>query len=422
MAASSWSKYSIRSITRDKYKDIFFQHGAYADQSTVAYSILELDGRELNSFHTMSGDGKHAEVALIEEAEGELRYKNMQSKRLSVIIMLSKSPCFDCREKLEVFLERMKKGGALVTVTLRIANLYHGDGGSKGQIIQRLARWKNYLTNQRIIQAFILEPISVTHELSGYTKRYVSSSDWGKTVATRRKKDDEIQRQVVSINANAGLPEDDYQQQVKKNFENNMEHEEKKLFYTLAKILVFAQIQIHAENEMGREKLRICNEIICRDPECCCNAYNATCKEIQKQLGKDIPNCWTVIKHVDVIIMATHFPCTCIRGINNKYNDVTRLILRIANNQHPEQYAAHRLLELYTCRNKIDIFLEPIMVSRELIVYCDRGAEEWRKIKEERKRLDFIIVNMVQKIKSIFLHEQNLYSLQQQIGRLSISK
>ena len=109
MAASSQSKYSIGGITRNNYKDIFFQHGSFSDQKTVAYSLLEIDEEEVNSFQTMSGDGEHAEGAFIKEANEELKHQNIEDKNLHVIIMLSKSPCFNCREELEVFFEKIKK-------------------------------------------------------------------------------------------------------------------------------------------------------------------------------------------------------------------------------------------------------------------------------------------------------------------------
>ena len=181
------TEYTLLELTLDQQRlhtfiDIFFQYGAFADQKTVAFSIFEIDGERIIALLTKSGRGKHAEVRMITVAKKALEYKNIQGKHLTMIIMLSKSPCFNCREELEVFLEKMKNKGAFVTVILRIANLYYGDGGGEKQIIDQLAGWRNYLINERIIHLFILEPISVTRELTWYSKEDVKPSDWEKVV------------------------------------------------------------------------------------------------------------------------------------------------------------------------------------------------------------------------------------------------
>ena len=301
-----------------------------------------------------------------------------------------------------------------MTVTLRIANLYCGERRSKGLITQQLARWKKYLTEKKIIQRFNLEPISVTCELHGYRKRMVKSSEWEETEKKRKTKDDEIKELVKTINDFERLPEpENYQKQVTTNF-RNMERSNKILFYTSSDTLVFTQIQIHTKNEMGREKSRICNKII--NTGCgCCGAYGKTCREI---LDKNIPKCWTIIQQVDVTILATHFPCaTCVQYIHNKHSNVTQLVLRVANVQYTDQYAADRLLELY--KYGIRVHLQPIMVISELkIMYATpEQADEW---KQERVRLDACVEHMVLRIKEIF-EEQKMHSLQQQYGKLSLS-
>ena len=200
----------------------------------------------------------------------------------------------------------MTQKKAKVSFRLRIANLYYGDGETTDQIIQQLARWKGHLTTEHIVEEFILEPILVTHELSNY-KSVKCHRNWNKVFDKRVRRDSAIKKHIESVNKYTGNP-DDYQEQVRKNFQTKLNDKQIKVFYKscFRYVVVFAQIQIQAINNMRRAKTRIYAPII-KDLGCC-SVYTDTFNDII-ELVKGVPKSWKTIKCIDITVIATHFPC-----------------------------------------------------------------------------------------------------------------
>lgn len=170
------------SILKPGDKNIFFQSRTHLDKTTVALCVIP-GIRDGSTFY--SKEGTHAEVDFIEAVQSEIKKavqseikavqsetKAVQSKvndwsgrDVEIVMMLSKSPCFNCREELEVFFESLS---GRITFVLRIANLYHGKQQTPSDIVIRdLMAWLHYLREENIIENFELEPISVTNELKG---------------------------------------------------------------------------------------------------------------------------------------------------------------------------------------------------------------------------------------------------------------
>ena len=164
-------------LENEEYKSIFYQKDGFSDLNTVAFSIVVINGDSYRAeFQTKNSKKGHAEIAFIENVTKVL---GGQGANIEITINLSKSPCFTCREDLENFFDYLRVNrGARVIFTLRIANLYFGDGGGKDEIIEDLVSWLCHLNRENIVHTLVIQPILVVTEIRHYRPRGVSDDEW----------------------------------------------------------------------------------------------------------------------------------------------------------------------------------------------------------------------------------------------------
>lgn len=389
-------------LTEDKNKTIFYVKKKH-DYKTVAYSVVRIK-RCRFKFETISGK-KHAEEHFIEEFNEYIRYDFQRTPCIQITIMLSKSPCWSCRENLEAFFEDLTKKGAKILFILRIANLYHGDhDGGEIFIIENLAQWICHLRRENIVNNLDIQPISVSNELPNYTPQdLVDKNGWCEIVEERKEADTEIANIVERIN---DLDHFDPKLITLGIINLKKRADEKRLFYKSTsrdrdklKFVGIAQVHVNAINTVGRTKTKIFKPIVEKtNDEVCC--YN-----FEKLLSQpdEIPTSWR-IKSTEIILVLTHFPCEkCAQKIPEVIlesktqlicKDNLRLILRLANADHNDIKPIYDWLSQYYDGEGFRIELQAISVKTELgQVNCEKNAtkakqSEWKISKKQRPGLD----------------------------------
>ena len=416
--------------TIDQYKPIYFQYGLFSDQSTVALSFIS-SVLCILPFNTKSGN-KHAEEYFIDGANQELEKMSrflLDHKEITIVMMISKSPCFNCREELEVFFHWWSRRGLQISYVLRIANLYYGDGSRiTNVIINNLATWLRHLKVNNIVHQVSIQPISVTEELNTYSPRIRDEKKWEETIQKRQKKDADIRRHVCAINTaiHSGNPlpvESRYMYTSLTEFSNDrsLNANGKRLFYrscpqppTQAAEVALGQIEVHAVNTMGTTKSKILRHIKIADPKGCRQCCVPTTLVLEKITS--FPKCWNLTE-ISLTLMITHCPCgKCFQDIYNRLilmappDQVIKrhltLRLRIANFCEPDA-AVTEIAEWMVELEKINfsIHLEAIPVLEELpsqIVHRPPhiGREYWEQVKVERRSNDLTSQQIVRQINS----------------------
>ena len=301
-----------------------------------------------------------------------------------------------CREDLEDFLESLTKKGPTVSFTLRIANLYFGDGGGRKQTIDDLAFWLFHL-NENIVHTRI-QPISVVTEIPNYRLRGASDDEWGKIQGKRRYRDtsidtivDTIVTTVDQLRAIAQIPVN-----TKRLFttltevKETLEAREKRTFYksrhaSKAAYVAVAQVQIKAVNTVGRSKEKMFRPIEEHGDRGCCDTLSRI--DLHKK-----PQSWSISSKT-IVLAVTHLPCpNCLENITSIPHDVVkpRLILRVANIFY-EKTIVDWLFE--RCGEGLIVELQAINVTAELgQVNCEQNAssekrQQWEDAKRQRQGL-----------------------------------
>ncbi len=425
----------------DKYKNIFYGKGKETfDQETVAYSIVVVNG-ENKEFKTISssGDG-HAEDSFLKQVQKQFLSEEIQN--INITIMLSKSPCWKCRENLEAYFESVTKKGATVIFVLRIADLYHGKDRCEEPVVENLALWFRHL--RTIVSEYEIQPISVVTELHDYTPREntPAASGWHDTVQKRLIADIAISAMVEKIN-----------KKIEENFEptplsiSNLAYIIKKLvavkqlFYKSTStnrntqiFVAIAQVKLFASNTVGQTKEKEFQAIVERTVTagCCHLNFEGLLRKLLSNEGKyEAPASWTEMSR-EIVLALTHFPCS--NGVT-KITTVIRelkprlLVLRVANiNLDERGFICDWLYQ--RSREGFKVQLEAISVVTELgKVNCKQGATEdekadWRRVKEERPDLDVMIIDEVRRINTEIVDkilEDNVEDNVEQLGKIKIN-
>ncbi|XP_064402768.1 uncharacterized protein LOC135348476 [Halichondria panicea] len=377
---------------------------SYHDLSTIAFSVVVINGVMTHANPTVSdGRGTHAETLFIREANVLLMGQIQQGDNIAITINLSKSPCFMCREDLEDFLESLIKKGATVSFTLRIANLYFGDGGGRKQNIDDLVFWLFHL-NENIVHTLI-QPIKVVTEIPHYRPQGVSDDEWEKIQGKRRDKDTSIDTIVTTVDQlRAIAPRPVNTRRLFTNLtdvKETLEAREKRTFYkssqsSIAAYVAVAQVQIIAVNTVGRSKEKIFGPIEAHGDGGCCDTLSRI--DLHKK-----PQSWSILSKT-IVLAVTHLPCRdCLANITRIPHDVVkpRLILRVANIIY-EKTTVDWLLKCH--REGLIVELQAINVTEELgQVNCEQNAspekrQQWEDAKRQRQELDLEVRKNVQLI------------------------
>ncbi len=416
---------SLQSLNNDKYKSIFYQIDSFSDLKTVAFSIVIINGFVLRTFDTISSRKGHAEIAFIRDATKVLEGQEIRGVTIEIIIMLSKSPCFRCREDLETFFKylRVTREAGSISFTLRIANLYFGDGGGRNENIHDLALWNYDLYRKNIILLNNVKPILVTNELQYYEDRNVSEEDWRRIRERREVKDRQIEftvgeeyRREYQYNYSYDKPVNTRKLFVNLNEVKDLMAEEKRNFYIsqATRAVAVAQVQINAK-ETSKEKVfrpivktifeRDDEDYLCQDESdedqhgCCATIPNIKDMLDEKKIK---PKSW-LIQSSTIVLAVTHFPCDdCLARITSDLHELKpRLILRVANIPYEEDIVDW-LFELD--QEGITVELHAIQVAVELHrVNCKRYASheervQWEEAQARRPHLDEEAVRNVERI------------------------
>ncbi len=389
-------------LENDKYKSIFYQKDSFSDLSTVAFSIVVIN-RDREEIETISSSKGHAEIAFIEKAKNLKALERLiQGATIEITINLSKSPCFRCREELEYFFESLIKKKAKVSFTLRIANLYFGDGGVESDIIKDLEFWYIDLRHKEVVCS--IKPISVTQELKDYKDQTFTDQDWKIIYNKREKKDIKI-RTAILFAIKKLFPGQVGGSDIRKLFEELRDVKElltaegKKNFYISQATRAVAVAQVKIKEEKKEQLFRpIVNTTVGlnRDedaPQDEGDGYqNGCCATIPSIKGlldekKIKPASW-VIKSSTIALAVTHFPCDdCLARITSDLRELRelkpRLILRVANIPKEEEAIVDWLFELD--QERISVELHPINVTEEL---GTEDEEQWKLAKKRRQDLD----------------------------------
>ena len=390
---------------KSRYKDTFFQINSFIDSTTVALCVIP--GIKKERIFCSKG-GKHAEVAFIEDVELEKIHRS--DGEVEIVMMISKSPCFNCREALEVFFEIFP---CPINFVLRIANLYQGKYNTPlDVVISDLMTWLDYLRKQKIVENVQLEPISVTEELKDYKTSGFDVDKWSPVLDARKRKDDNIESIVTAVKH--------YEQQPvitahckTLNDVQRLDPLCKRLFYrsnrqppTTATVAAIGQISVKAQSLTNRDKSKTCRpEFVTpgKDSGCCCTVREILFKKIATQI-KDLPKCWTITE-LSLTMMLTHCPCSdCFRRISTllfyKQNTILptvhvtkKLTLRIANIHRETILVLERYIKSFEIRYGIFTKLEAIRVIYELpnvpppTVKSEvekKDDRDWTRIRAER--------------------------------------
>ncbi len=409
---------TLETLRSSKYKNIFYGKGKENfDQETVAYSIVVVNDGHREEFLTTSssGDG-HAEDSFLTQVQTLLR--KFQIKKIEITIMLSKSPCWKCRENLEACFESLTKKGVTVIFVLRIADLYYGKDRCEEPVVENLALWFRHIITNNIVSEYDIQPISVTTELHEYSPRLIDIAEWNATVKKRSTADRTISDTVNNI---------------KRKIEDNLEPtplsisnlanvikklvaKEKQLFYKSTStnrhtqiFVAIAQVQLYASNTVGRTKKKEFQVIIKQTEKAgCChlNFEGLLTERLSNEDKYEAPASWTRVSR-KILLALTHFPCgNCVKKITTVIRELKPrlLVLRVANiNLDERAFISDWLYQ--RCREGLDIRLEAISVVTELgTVYCKRGATDdeaadWKRVfKEGRPGLDVMIIDEVRRI------------------------
>ena len=107
----------------------------------------------------------HAELLLLQDIRkwmSNLRQNGHRVEKLSVVLLISNSPCFRCREEMGHYFESLTSRGTKLEFTLRAAHLYQ-EGHAKKVAEEKLAFWKLKLEMQGV--KVWLEAINVENEI-----------------------------------------------------------------------------------------------------------------------------------------------------------------------------------------------------------------------------------------------------------------
>ena len=379
---------------QERFQKIFWGGVPFSEQSTVAFSVVVINGGPTSFITTVSNRGIHAEIGFIRQAN---LLEEIQDN-IKITINLSKSPCFTCREDLEDFLESLTKRGATVSFTLRIANLYCGDGGGKDEIIEDLASWLYHLNREKIVDHLGIQNISVVTEMPDYSPRRVSIDEWEQIQGKRRDKDTIIYAIVDKIVATvderaiAQTPVN-----IRPLFTTLTEVKEtlkpaelKRTFIesscaTSNVYVAVAQVQINAVNTVGRSKEKVLKAFE-KHGEGCCHTIPDIETEINTEINQFVkPESWST-QSSTIALAVTHFPCNdCLVRITNEIT----LILRVANVPY-EKVTVDRLFERYQAG--ITIQLHAIRVMVELgqvncILVLQAEQRQWTIEKQQQWRI-----------------------------------
>ena len=415
--------YTIASA-KDQYKSNFFQYGLFSDQSTVALSLIQTPQRPFD-YNRKSGEKIHAEEYFINDANKDLEEIDWSSseKDVTVVMMISKSPCFNCREELEVFFHKWSTNGLQISYVLRIANLYYGDDRRiKDVIINDLATWRMYLKVKNFVQQVSIDPISVTEELNTYSPRIRDEKKWEAAKQKRQQKDADIRTHVQTIQSRNPPPvvEICYKRLTEFSEDKSLNADGKRLFYrscpqppTQAAVVALGQIKVHAVNTMGTTKSKIRRHIKIADPgQGCCDPTSHVFNKITS-----FPKCWNLTE-ISLTLMITHCPCrACLQNIYDRLIEmappdqvITRhLTLRIANFCEPDVTTvtvtemAEWMVQLE--KTNFSLHLEAIPVLVEIQSQIERRLsgtprDNWEQVKVERCSNDLTIGRTVDQIYS----------------------
>ncbi len=144
---------------------------------------------------TTSYNQKHAEIFFSKKAKKFIRKNRKNKKRkkitkISITILISNSPCNDCREDLEQFFIWSKVS---VDFILRVGRLYC-DKGSSAEAELQLSYWKNDLEMRQFRVS--LSAINVCQEVREL-KKEIQRTD--KQKRSREDKDKKIKEQIENI-------------------------------------------------------------------------------------------------------------------------------------------------------------------------------------------------------------------------------
>ena len=376
----------------------------FSAQSTVAFSVVVINGvmTPPDPIQTMSGRGTHAEIDFIEEAKGlDLLMGSIQGANIEITINISKSPCFTCREDLEDFLESLTQREATVSFTLRIANLYCGDGGGKDEIIEDLASWLYHLKREKIVHTLVIQPIEVVTEMPDYRPRPFDNAVWLKIQKDRNTRDTAIVDIVTGIvttvdkRAIAQTPVNTRPlfttlTEVKETLDPAKRKREfiESSCATSNVYVAVAQVQINAVNTVGRSKHKVLKPFEKHGEGCC-----RTIPDIKTEINQFVkPESWST-QSSTIALAVTHFPCNhCLVRITNEIT----LILRVANIPYDRNNVIEWLFDL-----GIKVELYALEVAEKLgQVNCKQHAtqeeqRQWRLATEQRPTLDEEVVKKV---------------------------
>ena len=419
--AFSLANFNTEPEFKEIHKKVFFGYGPFIDQYTVALSMIRSDGIISGvlpyNCATISGKGKHAEIAFIEQADRELKQiiKSRSYCNITIVMMLSKSPCFNCREELEVFFEKWTRNGVQIRYILRIGNLYHGNDQKEDVIISKLASWLRYLTGNNIVCEVLIEPISVTIELSTYTPRKIIEppDSWETAKQHRKARDADIKTSVGKIQAEIQNPpmnpppvEIIYPSLKEFSQDESLDANGKRLFYwscpqplLQATVVTLGQIRVNA---MGRDKSKLHRHIeITKLSLGCCGPISQVWDKIT-----NFPKCWTLTQ-IHLTLMFSNCPCIqCLYRILERLTEMAaqmatkQLTLRIANFCLTTEMAEW-MVELE--KRNIIINLEPITVMAELPRVNKPNEtlrQDWEQVKQDRRDHDLTIKTRVEDIYS----------------------
>ena len=416
--------YTIAGAT-DEYHKIFFQDGSFTDQDTVALSLIQIPLWRPLWFNTISGKNKHAEEHFIDHANKELKKMSrflLDHKEITIVMMISKSPCFKCRRQLEDFFEKLtvlRKVG--INFLLRIANLYHGDDGRKEIIIYELTRWLQYIKNEGLVCSVAIEPIIVTEELSNYTPRGIIEPPrslveeqrlrkWDEAKRDRTKKDEQIKGIVNKIEQGVQSPFLYYKTLADY---RTLDVSYKRLFYEseptppkISTVVGFSQMELIATKKRGGVESHVCEPIRFNFTGCCAvseKIFNMITQQKEKLFRR-----WT-LREINLTLMFTHCPCRqCLYNILEylilAHVDKIHLTVHIANFCDEEPTISDMAMWMVELEEKnIPIQLEEILVMTQIpTVYKpkDKCKLEWYQIKKERRSYDSDIKTIVSEIYS----------------------
>lgn len=186
----------LKVYEKNHYNKILFQsqtvqttvavgHVGWSDQSVLALCALYTsdDSKTSGTYFICQSKRKdyHAEDCFITNAREILEKKwkgdgNMRKQMVTMVMMITKTPCENCQTALKDFLDETQKGKAgdvqlggtvRVNFVLRVSNPYLGGRGESKkapEVIWELLEWKSSFKFVNIT----IEPMLITEELTRY--------------------------------------------------------------------------------------------------------------------------------------------------------------------------------------------------------------------------------------------------------------